>query len=138
MNIEHRTLNVQHPIMYSVNLKNAMQAYSAEPRGYQGQERFYPSKFSVFRSSLQRDSFASISKKHSVINIRRSMFDVRCSTFKAYSPPLEDLLFRPGGVSYEYQETRVPLVVWNFCWPNPFYAGVNSSMPLVFLTPETP
>jgi len=35
------------------------------------------------------------------VNIGRSMFDVRCSTFKAYSPPLEDSLFRPGGVSYK-------------------------------------
>jgi len=26
MNVEHRTLNVQHPIMYSVNLKKAMQS----------------------------------------------------------------------------------------------------------------
>jgi hypothetical protein len=30
MNIEHRTLNVQHRIMNSVNLKNTEQAYSAE------------------------------------------------------------------------------------------------------------
>ena len=30
MNVEHRTLNVQHRIMNSVNLKNTEQAYSAE------------------------------------------------------------------------------------------------------------
>ena len=30
--------NVQHRIMYSVNLKNTEQAYFAERRGYEGQE----------------------------------------------------------------------------------------------------
>ena len=38
MNVEHRTLNVQHPIMYSVNLKKGS-ARLLRQIGYQGQER---------------------------------------------------------------------------------------------------
>ena len=41
--------------------------------------------FSVFRSCLQRDLFVSKSKKRSAINIRRSMLDVRCSTFNLFA-----------------------------------------------------
>jgi hypothetical protein len=46
------------------------------------------------------DSLVLDSIKRSAINIRRSMLEVRCSTFKAYRPPLKDLLCRPGGVSH--------------------------------------
>ncbi len=44
--------------------------------------------------------------KRSVINIQRSMLGVRCSTFNAYSPTLEDSLFRPDGISYEVSYKR--------------------------------
>ncbi len=53
-----------------------------------------------FSCSLNCPFFVK-SIKRSGINIRRSMLDVRCPTFKAFSLPLEDSLFGPGGISYE-------------------------------------
>jgi hypothetical protein len=50
-------------------------------------KRNHPSKFSVFRSRLHRDSLAYKSVKRSVINIRRSMLGVRCSTFNIFTVP---------------------------------------------------
>ncbi len=41
----------------------------------------------VFRSRLQRDSLVLRMIKRSVINIRRSMLDVRCSTFNLFTVP---------------------------------------------------
>ena len=38
-----------------------------------------------FRSRLQRDSFVLKSIKRSVLNIRRSMLDFRCSTFNQFT-----------------------------------------------------
>ena len=67
MNVEHRTLNVQHPIMYSVDYKKGCAKQNHPLR---------------FCESVVLDSI-----KRSANNIRRSMLDVRCSTFKAYSPP---------------------------------------------------
>ena len=98
MNVEHRTLNVQHRIMYSVNFKKTEQAYSAKEAMKAKSESTFRnlSAFGGFCGSLVLKSI-----KRSVINIQCSMLDVRCSTFNAYSPPVEDSLFRPGGVSYE-------------------------------------
>jgi len=77
MNIEHRTLNVQHRIMYSVNLKNAEQNEST------------PQNSSV-RLLKNRSSAAT------------SIMDVRCWTFDVRR--LICSLLRPGGVSYEMIE----------------------------------
>ena len=78
MNIEHRTLNVQHRIMNSVNLEKTEQSESTL--------RNSTVQYSaVFRSLLQRDSLVLKSIKRSVINIRRSMLDVRCSMFDVQS-----------------------------------------------------
>jgi hypothetical protein len=94
MNIEHRTLNVQHRMRNSVNLKKRQsntrrkrlrlrpvslrEAYGLEAL----RERIYPSKFygSVFCDSLVLKQI-----KRSVINIRRSMLGVRCSTFNLFA-----------------------------------------------------
>ena len=78
MNIEHRTLNVQHRIMSSVNLKKTEQSKST---------LWNLSALGGFCGSLVLRSI-----KRSVINIGCSMFDVRCSIFS---------LFRPGEISYE-------------------------------------
>ncbi len=43
------------------------------------------SQAAVFRSRLQRDSLVLKQIKRSVINIRRSMLDVRCSTFNLFT-----------------------------------------------------
>ncbi len=43
------------------------------------------SQAAVFRSRLQRDALVLKSIKRSVINIRRSMLDVRCSTFDLFT-----------------------------------------------------
>ena len=45
------------------------------------------SQAAVFRSRLQRDSLILRSIKRSVINIRCSMLDVRCSTFNLFIVP---------------------------------------------------
>jgi hypothetical protein len=78
LNVEHRTLNVQHRILYSVNFEKTEQHAAQAPAL---RERIHDSKFPVFRSRLQRDSLVLKSIKRSVINIRRSMLKVRCSTF---------------------------------------------------------
>ncbi len=49
----------------------------------------------VYRSGLQRDSLVLKSIKRSVINIGRSMLDVRCSMFISFSR-LNWPLFRPA------------------------------------------
>jgi hypothetical protein len=64
MNIEHRTLNVEHRILYSVYSKKTEQHTAPALRG-----RTYRSKF--------YDSFVIKSIKRSVINIRCSMLTVR-------------------------------------------------------------
>jgi hypothetical protein len=102
--------------MYSVNFKKKTEQHAAQAPALR--ERIYPSKFDSaesFDSKLTTEglvagcgsvfdtaelvagcgSFVLKSIKRSVINIQRSMLDVRCSTFKAFSPPLEDSLFRP-------------------------------------------
>ena len=133
MNVEHRTLNVQHRIRYSVNLKT--EQYESTPRystrllltgsspelaeGRRSILSYSIMSPSVVSSGLntqgltthnrgarRRFRFVCFKKsiKRSVINIRRSMLDVRCSTFKAFSPPLLDSLFRPGRISYLQNE----------------------------------
>ena len=105
MNIEHRTLNVQHRIMYSacreplcrtVNLKKKTEqseatlrnptrlpSTSSGPEHIEGSHSTLSSRpkgssqAAVFRSHLQRDSLVLKSIKRSVINIGRSMLDVR-------------------------------------------------------------
>jgi hypothetical protein len=85
MNIEHRTLNVQHRIMYSVYIiKKTERSDSTLRHSTFDILRFCGSLFSgsaVFRSRLKCNSLVLKSIKRSVINIRRSMLDVRCSTF---------------------------------------------------------
>ncbi len=75
--------------MNSVNLKKTEQAYSAEMAMKAGSEstlRNSTVQYSaVFRSRLQRDSLVLKQIKRSVINIRRSMLDVRCSTFNLFT-----------------------------------------------------
>jgi hypothetical protein len=121
MNIEHRTSNVQHRIMYSARRvllcrtvklkKKTEQAYSAEkatkarsesslrdstrlpsmgsgPEHVEGSSSQAVVQYSaVFRSRLQRDSLVLKSIKRSVIDIGRSMLDVRCSTFNLFTVP---------------------------------------------------
>ena len=78
MNVEHRTLNAQRRIMYSVNLiKDSVSLLRRS--GYESRQRFYNSNFC--------GSLAIKSIKRSVINIQCSMLGVRCSTFKAFRPP---------------------------------------------------
>ena len=85
MNIEHRTLNVQHRILYSVNLKikrlnNPRRTLRAGDSGAPGLHgRIFPSKFC--------GSLVLKSIKRSVINIQRSMLNVRCSTFNLFTVP---------------------------------------------------
>jgi hypothetical protein len=43
--------------------------------------------------------------KRSAFNIRRSMLDVRCSTFKTYSPPLQDSLFQQAEFHTKFQDS---------------------------------
>ena len=76
-------------------------------------QRFHPSIFDSAELVAGCGSFVLKSIKRSVINIGRSMLDVRCSTFKAFSPPLEDSLFRPGGVSYERRRWPKKRPVWS-------------------------
>jgi hypothetical protein len=61
--------------MYSVNLKKKTEQHAAQAPALH--ERIYPSKFC--------GSLVVKSIKRSVINIGRSMFDVRCSTFNLYA-----------------------------------------------------
>jgi hypothetical protein len=90
--------------MYSVNLKKGC-AKQNHPSRFDSAESFDPEFFNPELTteglvagwvSLVLDSI-----KRSAINIRRSMLDVRCSMFKAYSPPLEDSLCRPGRISHK-------------------------------------
>ena len=80
MNIEHRTLNVQHRIMNSVNLKKTEQSETTLRN---------LSAFGGFCDSLVLKSI-----KRSVINIGRSMLDVRCSTFNLFTIPVSRNLMR--------------------------------------------
>jgi hypothetical protein len=86
MNVEHRTLNVQHPIMYSVNLKKGY-AKQNHPARFDSAELFDPEFFSPVLTTeglvAGCDSLVLDSIKRSAINIRRSIF-WQC---------------RPGGVS---------------------------------------
>jgi hypothetical protein len=78
MNIEHRTLNVQHRIMNSVHYK-ITECINFTLRNLSALQDSV-----VFKSSLQRDSLVLKTIKRSVINIRRSMLDVQCSTFNLF------------------------------------------------------
>ena len=99
MNIEHRTLNVQHRIMYSVYfIKKTERSDSTLRHSTFDILRFCGSLFSgsaVFRSRLQRDSLVLKSIKRSVINIRCSMLDVRCSTFNLFTVSDRRSFIRP-------------------------------------------
>ena len=83
--------------MYSVNLKKDRVSL-LRLSGYEGRQRIYTSNLC--------GSLVIKTIKRSVINIQHSMLEVRCSTFKAFSPPLEDSLFRLGGISYEVSYER--------------------------------
>jgi len=86
MNIEHRTLNVQHRIMYSVNLIKDLA------------KRGYPSEFC--------GALVLKSVKRSVINIGRSMLDVRCSMFNLFTVPAKRSFIR--GVRSQLTDDRWP------------------------------
>ena len=113
MNIEHRTLNVQHRIMYSacreprgrtINLIKTGQSKSIlrnsislpfdrlRHRARRG-ELFGPE---VITEGLVAGCSSLILKsiKRSVINIQRSMLDVRCSTFNLFTVPARRNLIR--------------------------------------------
>ena len=66
---ERRTSNIERPTSNNVFCQFKKRLCKAKP----------PSKF--------RDSFVSKSIKRSAINIRRSMLDVRCSTFNLFAVP---------------------------------------------------
>ena len=87
MNIEHRTLNVQHRIMYSVNLKKDRDGLLREVATKAGSE-------STPRNSAG-PAFYKIDKaqrlQYSTFDVRRSMLLVR----------LEDLLLRLSIISYK-------------------------------------
>ncbi len=87
MNIEHRTLNVQHRIMYSANLKKILSKANLPNKILLSLDHVFSviQYSAVFRSRLQRDSLVLKSIKRSVINIGRSMFDVRRSMFDVQS-----------------------------------------------------
>ena len=90
-NVEHRTLNVQHRIMYSVNLKKRLSKSTSpdwlrRPRANMLFETFPPG--GICGSLVLR------SIKRSVVNIQRSMFDVRCSTFSQLAVPTRRNLIR--------------------------------------------
>ncbi len=105
MNVEHRTLNVQRRIKYSVNLiKDSVSLL--QRNGYEGRQRIYTSNldsamsfdpeffnYELTTEGLDKGCGSLVIKsiKRSVINIRRSMLGVRCSTFKAFR--------QPGGVT---------------------------------------
>ena len=78
MNVEHRTLNAQHRIMNSNDLKNA-------------EQRELVRLLQAQTPNASRDTFAGCGSfilkqmKRSAINIRRSMFDVRCSMFNLFT-----------------------------------------------------
>ncbi len=74
-NAQHRTLNVQRRIRYSINLK-IKQSKPATPKWLQNLQGIYTS---IFSGSLVIQSI-----KRSVIHIQRSMLDVRCSTFNPF------------------------------------------------------
>ena len=82
MNVEHRTLNVQRRIMYSINLIEDSVGLLRRS-GYEGRELIYTSNFDSAELVAGCGSLVIKSTKRSVINIQRSMLDVRCSTFKA-------------------------------------------------------
>ena len=78
MNVEHRTLNVQRRIMYSINLiKDCVSLL--RPRGYEGRERIYNSNF--VRRRILRFACYKIDKakrhQYSTFDVGRSMFDVQ-------------------------------------------------------------
>jgi hypothetical protein len=52
MNIEHRTLNVQHRILYTINLKTVLN----NTRRNRLRQRIYPLKFCDLRIMHQRNS----------------------------------------------------------------------------------
>jgi hypothetical protein len=93
--------------MYSVNLKkdwatrgacaSGLEAYGLEAL----RERSYPSKFC--------GSLVLKSIKRSVINIGRSMFDVRCSTFNLFTVPARWSFIR--GVRIDRVETPPGLML---------------------------
>ena len=74
MNIEHRTLNVQHRIMYSANFKKDRATRGASACAARANLLIEIMLFAYFKiDKAQRHQY--------------STFDVRRSTFKAYSPP---------------------------------------------------
>ena len=82
MNVEHRTLNVQHRIRHTVNLKIG-DAKRNRPSEYDSAESIEPESFNP-KLTIEElvagcDSLVLKSIKRSANNIRRSMLDVRCS-----------------------------------------------------------
>ena len=71
MNIEHRTLNVQHRIMYSVNLKKDLATRGASACTARTKPLFDILRFACFKiDKAQRHQY-------STFDVGRSMFDVQ-------------------------------------------------------------
>jgi len=70
--------------MYSVDLKKTEQHAT---QALALRERSYPSKFDSTELVAGCGSLVLKSIKRSVINIGRSMLDVRCSTFNLFTVP---------------------------------------------------
>ena len=87
MNVEHRTLNVQHRIMYSIYQSGSEQNASS----LQNSIRLSPAAISSGPNGSRQAvvPFYLISTKRSVIIIRCSMLDVRCSTFNLFTASAE-------------------------------------------------
>ena len=115
MNIEHRTSNVQHRIMYSVNFKKNTEQHAAQAPALH--ERIYSWKFDSAELVAGCGLLVLKSIKRSVINIQRSMLDVRCSTFNLFTVSASLTIKKPchfGVVSYErfrVQRKSEPLIL---------------------------
>ena len=115
---ERRTLNVQHRIMYSVNLiKDSVSLLGRS--GYEARQRINNSNFDSAMLDAVCGSLVIKSIKRSLRLVgvvaptpRRasSIFDVRCWAFDVRRSRLlirlEDSLFQIGGISYEVSYKR--------------------------------
>ena len=92
MNVEHRTLNVQHRIMNSINLKKTEQ-----------------SKLTLRNPAVRCSALVcfKIDKaqrhQYSTFNVGRSMLDVQCSMFNQFNVPIKPSFTR--GFLHRHIET---------------------------------
>ena len=109
MNVEHRTSNVQHRIMNSANLIKDW-AKRIYPSKFDSAESLGPESFNPELTTegpvAGCDSLVLKSVKRSVINIQRSMLDVRCSTFNLFAVTARWSFMRPPPVAASVQSDR--------------------------------